>query len=92
MRKGGIYRCPGQLDDLTDFALTIDLYLVSGEPNLPYGGIWFRRQQHENGKDSAYVLKVCSDEMVIGHHHSDGSIVPFALFPVEPIPAAVRRG
>ena len=44
MRKGGIFRCQGQRDELTDFALRVDVYLLDGRA---CAGIWFRRQAHE---------------------------------------------
>jgi hypothetical protein len=83
MAKGGIFRCPGQVDELTDFALTIDVYLLQG---LPCAGIWFRRGAHEQDKDAGYLLQVCPDQMRIGHHRSSGRIFNFATFPTPTIP------
>jgi hypothetical protein len=82
MAQGGIFRCRGQVDELTDFALTIEVYLLRG---LPCGGIWFRRGAHEDGTDVGYLLQVCPTEMVIGHHRSSGRIFDFARFPTPPI-------
>jgi hypothetical protein len=45
MRTGGIFRCQGQRDELTDFALRVDVYLIDGRS---CAGIWFRRQAHEH--------------------------------------------
>jgi len=53
-------------------------------------GIWFRRNAHEDGKDSGYLLKVCRTEMVLGHHHADGRIVDFAHFTVPTIVLETR--
>jgi hypothetical protein len=87
MRKGGIFRCPGQRDELTDFALQLDVFLLDGQS---CAGIWFRRGTHEGGKDSSYVLMVCRTELVLGHHHADGDIAEFAKFPVAELGAGVR--
>jgi hypothetical protein len=78
MLKGGIYRCPGQRDELTDFAFTIEVYLLDG---LPCGGLWLRRGAHEDGRDAAYLVQICPNEMTLGHHHAAGDIVNFAGFP-----------
>jgi len=87
MKIAGIFRCPGQRDELTDFALRMDVYLLDGQS---CAGIWFRRNAHEDGKDSGYLLKVCRTEMVLGHHHADGRIVDFAHFTVPTIVPETR--
>ncbi|GAA1028690.1 hypothetical protein GCM10009557_14630 [Virgisporangium ochraceum] len=87
MRKGGIFRCPGQRDELTDFALRLDVYLLDGQA---CAGIWFRRGLHEAGKDSSYVLEVCRTELVLGHHHAAGDIAEFARFPVPELGTGIR--
>jgi hypothetical protein len=91
MRKGGIFRCQGQRDELTDFALRVDVYLLDGRS---CAGIWFRRRAHERDQDSGYLLKVCPTELVLGHHHADGKIEDFRRFPVADIApgAKVRVG
>jgi hypothetical protein len=87
MRAGGIFRCPGYRDELTDFAIRIDVYLIDGRS---CAGIWFRRNAHEGGKDSGYLLKVCATELVLGHHHADGKIEDFARFKVAQISPGTR--
>ena len=87
MRKGGIFRCPGQRDELTDFALRLDVFLLDGHA---CAGIWFRRGVHEGGKDSSYVLTVCRKELVLGHHHANGDIAEFARFGIAEIGTGVR--
>jgi hypothetical protein len=87
MRKGGIFRCPGQRDELTDFALRLDVFLLDGQA---CAGIWFRRGTHEAGKDSSYVLEVCRTELVLGHHHAAGDIAEFARFPVPELGTGIR--
>jgi hypothetical protein len=97
MRRGGIFRCPGYREELTDFALRVEVYLIDGRS---CAGIWFRRQAHEDGKDSGYLLKVCATELVLGYHHADGKIEDFARFAAGPIATdsrarvglVVRRG
>jgi eukaryotic-like serine/threonine-protein kinase len=87
MRKGGIFRCPGQRDELTDFALRMDVFLLDGQA---CAGIWFRRGTHEGGKDSSYVLKICRTELVLGHHHADGNIAEFARFRIDELGTGTR--
>jgi hypothetical protein len=87
MRKGGIFRCPGQRDELTDFALRMDVFLLDGQA---CAGIWFRRGPHEGGKDSSYVLKICRTELVLGHHHADGNIAEFARFRIDELGTGTR--
>jgi hypothetical protein len=87
MRKGGIFRCPGQRDELTDFALRLDVFLLDGRA---CAGIWFRRGTHESGKDSSYVLKICRTGMSLGHHHADGDIVEFASYKIGELGTGVR--
>jgi actin-like ATPase involved in cell morphogenesis len=83
MRMAGIFRCPGQKDALTDFALRVDVHLLDGRS---CGGIWFRRFAHESGNDSGYLLKVCPTELLLGHHHFEGGkIVDFARFRIPKI-------
>jgi hypothetical protein len=87
MRQAGILRCPGYKDQLTDFALRLDIYLIDGRA---CAGIWFRREKHENGEDSGYLLQVCPTKLTLGHHHADGKIVDFERFVVPQIGAGVR--
>jgi hypothetical protein len=87
MRKGGIFRCPGYRDEMTDFALRVDFYLIDGRS---CAGVWFRRQAHEDKKDSGYLLKVCTTELVLGYHHAAGNIEDFARFAVGPIAPGTR--
>jgi actin-like ATPase involved in cell morphogenesis len=87
MKIGGIFRCPGQRGNLTDFALRLDVYLIDGQT---CAGIWFRRGTHEAGQDSGYLLKVCPKELALGYHHSGGKIVDFKRIAIPKIAPNTR--
>ena len=39
MKIGGIFRCPGQRDELIDFALRLDVYLIDGHTCAGIGDV-----------------------------------------------------
>lgn len=79
---GGVFRCPGRRDELADFTLSIEVFLLE---NLPCAGLWLRFGAHENGQESGYLLKVCNDALVLGLHHATGTVEEIRRFPTAQI-------
>ncbi|GAB3829571.1 serine/threonine protein kinase [Dactylosporangium cerinum] len=76
-QSAGPYRCPGVLDELTDFSMTVDVRLLTAGS---CAGIWFRFST------TGYVLRVCADGYSLATHDA-ATITPMRAFPsTGPIP------
>jgi predicted Ser/Thr protein kinase len=79
--KQGPYRCPGPMDQLTDFSMAVDVRLRSEDA---CAAMWFRFVAA-----AGYIVRICPDGFVVGTHGvGDGTTmktlrtVPF----IPPIP------
>ncbi|MGN9907350.1 serine/threonine protein kinase [Phytohabitans sp. LJ34] len=61
--KQGPYRCPGPMDQLTDFSMTVDVRLRS---EGACAAMWFRFV-----KAAGYIVRVCPEGFYVGTHGVD---------------------
>ena len=61
--KQGPYRCPGPMDQLTDFSMTVDVRLRS---EGACAAMWFRFV-----KAAGYIVRICPEAFYVGTHGVD---------------------
>ncbi|MET7424955.1 serine/threonine-protein kinase [Dactylosporangium sp. NPDC005555] len=78
-QSGGSYRCPGVQDEVTDFAMTVDVRLRTAGS---CAGIWFRFVS------TGYVLRICAGGHSLATHGVEGSatVTPVTTFPPTALP------